>query len=169
MTDKRQLLGTLAVADGKGVVRIEDRFDTDVADLWDALTDPARLSRWLGKVDGDLRLGGEFRGHYFSSGWEGTGRVKQCDPPHRLLVSTRGDGADEDHTIEMTLTPEGDGTLLVIETRGMSENMVGGYGAGTQVHVEDLASYLAGGERCDSDARMQDLFPAYQLLVVERR
>ena len=40
--------------------------------------------------------------------------------------------------------------------------MVAGYGAGIQVHVEDLAAYVAGGERCDSDARMGVLFPAYQ-------
>ena len=26
-----------------------------------------------------------------------------------------------------------------------------GYGAGIQVHVEDLAAYIGGGERCDSD------------------
>jgi uncharacterized protein YndB with AHSA1/START domain len=168
MSDKQRLLGTLSVADGKGVVRMEDRFDTDAADLWDALTDPVRLARWLGRVEGDLRLGGEFRGHYFSSGWEGTGRVQECEPPHRLLVSTRGDGAESDHTIEMTLTADGEGTLLVIETRGMPENMVAGYGAGIQVHVEDLASYLAGGERCDSDARMKELFPAYELLAVGR-
>ena len=36
-----------------------------------------------------------------------------------------------------------------------------GYGAGIQVHVEDLAAYIGGGERCDSDARMGELFPAY--------
>ena len=48
-------LGTLRAADGKGVVRLEDRFDTDVDDLWSALTDPRRLARWLGEVDGDLR------------------------------------------------------------------------------------------------------------------
>jgi uncharacterized protein YndB with AHSA1/START domain len=29
--------------------------------LWTALTDPARLARWYGQVDGDLRPGGAFR------------------------------------------------------------------------------------------------------------
>lgn len=45
-------LGTLRAADGKGVVRLEDRFDTDMDDLWSALTDPRRLARWLGEVEG---------------------------------------------------------------------------------------------------------------------
>jgi uncharacterized protein YndB with AHSA1/START domain len=69
---------------------MEDRFDTDIDDLWSALTDPARLGRWLGQVEGDLRLGGEFRARFFASGWEGTGRVEACEPPRRLLVRTRG-------------------------------------------------------------------------------
>ena len=67
---------------------MEDRFDTDIDDLWSALTDPRRLARWLGEVEGDLRLGGEFRARFFASGWEGTGRVEACEPPRRLLVTT---------------------------------------------------------------------------------
>src|SRR5260370_35815493 len=55
------ILGSLGSADGKGVVRMEDRFDTDIDDAWSALTDPSRLPRWYGEVEGDLRLGGEFR------------------------------------------------------------------------------------------------------------
>ena len=66
-----RILGSLRSADGKGVVRMEDRFETDVDDLWSALTDPGRLARWLGEVDGDLRLGGEFRARFFASGMGG--------------------------------------------------------------------------------------------------
>jgi hypothetical protein len=56
-----RILGTLRSDGGDGVVRMEDRFDTDIDDLWSALTDPARLSRWHSRVEGDLRLGGTFR------------------------------------------------------------------------------------------------------------
>ena len=75
------ILGSLRAMDGTGVVRMEDSFETDIDDLWSALTDPSRLARWIGEVEGDLRLGGEFRAHFFSSGWEGTGRVEVCEPP----------------------------------------------------------------------------------------
>src|SRR3954469_19134515 len=141
-----RMLGTLAEADGTGVVRIEDRFDTDVEDLWSALTDPTRLARWLGDVEGDLRLGGEFRALFFASGWEGTGRVDACEPPRRLVVTTQGTDAERQHTIEVTLTADADHTVLVLETRGLPLDNVAGYGAGTQIHVEDLAAYLNGGE-----------------------
>ena len=56
-----RIVGSLGSADGVGVVRMEDRFDTDIEDLWSALTDPGRLARWLGNVEGELRLDGEFR------------------------------------------------------------------------------------------------------------
>ena len=35
-----RILGSLRSADGVGVVRIEDRYDTDIDDLWSALSDP---------------------------------------------------------------------------------------------------------------------------------
>src|SRR3954447_175247 len=102
----RRILGSVRSADGQGMVRMEGRFNTDIDDLWSAVTDPSRLARWLGEVEGDLRLGGEFRARFFASGWEGTGRVEACEPPERLLVLTKdADEPDEldEHAIEATL------------------------------------------------------------------
>jgi uncharacterized protein YndB with AHSA1/START domain len=160
-----RILGRLGSADGRGVVRVEDRFDTGIDDLWSALTEPARLARWLGEVAGDLRLGGEFRAHFLASGWEGTGRVTACEPPRRLLVLTKEPGQLDEHSIEATLTADGDQTILAWEERGMPLDYLAGYGSGIQVHVEDLAAYLAGRERCDAGVRMKELFPAYQELA----
>ena len=162
-----RIVGTLRTADGKGVVRMEDHFDTHIDDLWSALTDPGRLARWLGEFEGDLRLGGEFRAHFFSSGWEGTGRVEVCEPPRHLLVMTRDDRQDEEHAIEATLTADGYHTILILEERGMPVNLLAAYGAGIQVHIEDLAAHIAGGERCDAGARWEELQPAYEALAAK--
>ena len=162
-----RILGSMRSAEGKGIVRMEDRFDTPVDEVWSALTDPRRLAVWLGEVAGDLRPGGEFRAHFFASGWEGTGRVQVCEPPQRLLVLTKD--ADEpgepEHGIEATLTASDGETILVWEERGMPVDQLAAYGAGVQVHVEDLAAYLAGRERCDASARFDELFPTYQELA----
>jgi uncharacterized protein YndB with AHSA1/START domain len=163
-----RLLGSLGSAEGKGFVRMEDRLGAAVDEVWSALTDSSRLTRWLGEVDGDLRPGGEFRARFFASGWEGTGRIEVCEPRQRLLVLTRD--ADEpdtpdEHVIEVTLTADGDETDLVWEERRMPLDLVAAYGAGVQVHVEDLASYLAGAERCDAEERFGELFPLYQQLA----
>jgi uncharacterized protein YndB with AHSA1/START domain len=160
-----RILGSLRSADGKGIARIEDRFDTDIDDLWSALTDPRRLARWMGEVEGDLRLGGEFRARFFASGWEGTGRVEVCEPPRRLLLLTKQPGQTGEHVIEVTLAADGDQTILVWEERGMPLDHLAAYGAGIQVHVEDLAAHIAGRQRGDADARWGEILPAYQDLA----
>ncbi len=160
-----RILGSLRSADGKGVVRMQDRFDTGIDDLWSAITEPRRLARWIAEVEGEPRLGGEFRAR-FTSQWEGTVRVEVCEPPHRLMVVTRADSRPGELVIEATLTADGDQTILVIEARGMRPDQLPDYGAGWQVHVEDLAAHIAGRERCDIEARWDELLPAYQDLGV---
>jgi uncharacterized protein YndB with AHSA1/START domain len=164
-----RILGSLRSADGQGIVRMEDRFDTDIDDLWSALTDPSRLARWIGEVEGDLRLGGEFHFRFFATGSEGTGHVDACEPPRRLLLTMRDPdpqpGQPEEDVIEVTLVADGDQTILVWEERGLPLDLLAAYGSGIQVHVEDLAAYLAGRERVDAEARWNELMPAYQDLA----
>ena len=82
MTENRgaTIEGTLHSVGGKGVVRMKARCETDIDDLWSALTDPRRLAHWYAKVDGDLRVGGEFTATVFGSGWDGRGRIEMCAP-----------------------------------------------------------------------------------------
>lgn len=160
-----RIVGSLGSADGLGVVRMEDRFDTDIEDLWSALTDPGRLARWLGNVEGDLRLGGEFRARFHASGWEGTGRVDSCERPRRLLATTRQSGESYPISIEVILTAVGDQTDLIIEERGMPVAMLAAWGAGDQVHIEDLADHVVGRERREMGTRWDELLPAYQALA----
>ncbi|MGI8608439.1 MAG: SRPBCC domain-containing protein [Candidatus Dormibacteria bacterium] len=171
-----RILGSLRAAYGAGIVRIEDRYDTDIGDLWSALTDPGRLARWYGHVEGDLRPGGEFRLHLESEGWDGAGRVESCDPPRQLLVMMResdeswrkGIGAQPfDEALEAKLTADSDQTILVLEVRGMPLDKIAFYGAGWQIHAENLATYLAGRERGDTEARWDELVPSYQDLAAK--
>ena len=169
-----RILGSLRSADGTGVVRVEDRYDTGIDDLWEALTDPGRLARWYGQVEGDLRPGGQFRLYIAADGWDGTGRVEACEPPRRLLVTTResedsyqkGSGAAPfDEAIEATLNADGGQTVLVIEVRGIPLDKIAFYGAGWQIHAENLAAHIAGRERGDTEARWDELVPPYQDLA----
>jgi uncharacterized protein YndB with AHSA1/START domain len=162
------ILGSLGSAEGKGIVRMEDRFDADIDDVWSALTDPSRLARWYGEVDGDLRLGGAYRARLFSSGWEGTGRVEACEPPQRLLVRIKDADEPDENDIEVLLTWDSDQTVVVWEERGMPLDLLSAYGTGVQLHVEDLADHLAGRERRDDvKARWEELYPAYEGLAAK--
>jgi uncharacterized protein YndB with AHSA1/START domain len=153
------LVGSLRAVDGKAVVRMEDVFDTGIDDLWSALTDPQRLARWIARVEGDLRLGGQFRAS-FTSGWEGPGRVDVCDPPRRLLVTMDQDQQDET-VIAAELIPDGEQTRLVVEERGLPFAEAADHGGGWQAHIEDLAAHLAGRPRTDWRTRWAELAPAY--------
>jgi hypothetical protein len=94
--------------------------------------------------------------------------VDACEAPQRLLVTTTGDGESETHTIEATLSADGDQTILIIEEAGMPAEHLAGYGAGIQIHVEDLAAYLAGRDRVPQ-SRWQELMPTYEELAAKVR
>lgn len=67
--------------DGKPAraVIITRTYDTDQADLWNALTSPERLPRWFLPVEGDLKLGGRYQ----LKGNAG-GTITDCEPPAHL-------------------------------------------------------------------------------------
>ena len=159
-TATNHVVGSVRAEDGKAVVRMEDRYRTDVDDLWSAITDPRRLARWVARVDGDLRVGGAFHAS-FTSGWEGPGRVDVCEPPRRLLV-TMSPGEDDQTEIEAELVRDGEVTRLVIEERGIPLGEAPDHGAGWQAHVEDLAAHLAGRPTAEWHTRWTELIPAYR-------
>jgi uncharacterized protein YndB with AHSA1/START domain len=165
MSSSTRIIGTLRrMPDGKGAVRMEDVYDTEIDDLWSAITDPDRLSRWIADVKGDLRAGGQIHAR-FTSTWEGPGRIETCQAPHHLVLVLEP-GTPDETVIEATLAAEHDRTRLVVEERGLPLDVLAGHGSGWQAHVEDLATYLRGDQPGDWKTRWTALTPAYQELAV---
>ena len=157
MTDR--IISSVRSDSDRGTVHVEDVYDTSVDDLWAAITEPERLARWIAQVSGDLRVGGGFS-VTFTSSWEGVGAVLACEPPHRLMVSTREESGSET-VIEALVSPEGDRARLVVEERGLDVDAAPYHAAGWQVHLEDLGAALAGRPVSDWSARWKQLAPAY--------
>lgn len=91
-----------------------------------------------------------------------------ASPSTRILDESyrRGQGVPPFEAIlEATLTPDGDQTLLVIEVQGMPLDKIAFYGAGWQIHAENLAAHIAGRERGDTEARWGELVAPYQDLA----
>jgi len=153
--------GTLHSVEGKGVVRMRCRYETDIDDTWSALTDPQRLARWYGKVEGDLRVGGEYTAVISISGWDGRGRVEACAPPRQLRV-TMWEEVGEESVVTAELVAEGAHTTLEVEVRGVPLDLVWAYGSGWQIHAENLGAHLAGQSCESSDARWGELEPSYR-------
>jgi uncharacterized protein YndB with AHSA1/START domain len=169
MTCDASVLGSLHSDSGEGIVRMEDRLDIGIDDLWGALTDPDRLACWFGEIEGELSPGSGFRVRIALAG-KRTGEVEACEPPQRLLLTMRDPdpqpGQPEQTVIEAQLFAEGAQTRLVWEERGVPVNLLPAYGAGIQIHVEHLADYITGRELRNVEARWNELFPAYEALGV---
>lgn len=96
------------------VVTLSRTYAADPDELWDAITDAGRLSRWFLPVSGDLELGGRYQ-------FEGNagGFVRECDPPRRLLVTWAmgPDGPADTSLVEVRLVGVEGGTRLELEHR----------------------------------------------------
>ncbi len=154
--------GTMrALDDSRGAVRVEDVYDTDIDDVWRSCTAPARLARWIAEVSGDLRVGGTVHA-VMTSTWSGPVRIEVCDAPHHLLLTSEPGTGDETQ-IEAWLTAEGSRTRLVVEERGLPVGQLPFYGAGWQVHLEDLGrSLVSDGPRHAGGWSEQTAAPAWQ-------
>jgi uncharacterized protein YndB with AHSA1/START domain len=150
-----------ALDEQRGAIRVEDVYDTDIDDLWDACTDPERLARWIAVVSGDLRVGGTIHAT-FTSTWTGPGRVDVCERPRHLLL-TMEPGSEDESQIEAWLETDGNKARLVIEERGLPLAQLHFHGAGWQAHLEDLSHTLAG-EESVWKARWTELTPAYETM-----
>lgn len=126
--------------DTRGVVRVQDVYDTGIEDLWLACTSPQRLARWIAEVSGDLHVGGTVQA-VFTSTWSGPVRIETCEATHHLLLTCAPD-TDEQTEIEAWLTAEGPRTRLVVEERGLLVAQMHFHAAGWQVHLEDLGRSL---------------------------
>ena len=91
--------------------------------------------------------------------------TSNAHPGTRILGSLRSADGRGVVRMESRLDADGDLTIVAWEERGMPLDHLAAYGAGIQVHVEDLAAHLAGHERCDAEARFGELLPAYQGLA----
>src|SRR3984893_19112152 len=75
-------------------------YDSDVEDVWDALTNAERIPRWFLPVTGDLRLGGryQFKGN-------AGGEITRCEPPRLLAVTWEFGGSVSWLTVQLADDP----------------------------------------------------------------
>ena len=116
-------------------------FDVTPEELWDALTMPERVQRWLGPTSGDFRVGGRFDIEGNASGDIGT-----CDRPTLIQVTWEYGG--EPSWVDATLTPSGDGTSLTINHTAVTppewwdQFGAGAVGIGWEMVLMGIAEHL---------------------------
>lgn len=160
--------GTLHSSQGKGVVRLRARYGHPLTELWSALSDPERLAGWFGNVSGELRSGGEFSAFVYSSEWDGHGRIDECRPSERLVV-TMWEEEGLEHTAAADLEVEESLTTLRLQVSGVPLEFAWAYASGWHEHLDDLGSYLEGRHRSrkSSDSQFDDFAATYRDISVE--
>jgi uncharacterized protein YndB with AHSA1/START domain len=114
-------------------------------EVWDALTAPDRLARWMGPVTGDLQVGGRYQ----VEGNAG-GEILTCQRPSLLSVTWEYDG--EVSSVDVTLQADDDGTRLVLEHRAVvpadfwERFGPGATGMGWELALMGLGEHLAAPE-----------------------
>lgn len=154
----RRTMGAATLPAGDAyTIELRRRYNAPIDDVWNAITDPERLGRWLKPVAGDLRLGGSF---VFDGGEHG--EILACDAPRRLRVSWLfGPEADEwpgTSEVEVLLSPgpAGGTEFALVHAAAVGEPMFPTYGPGAggvgwDLHLLTLAGFLADGENLDHD------------------
>ncbi|HEX9338893.1 MAG TPA: SRPBCC family protein [Pseudonocardiaceae bacterium] len=105
-----------AVAGDSTSVLLRRDFDATVEDVWDACTDPTRISRWFLPVTGEFTVGG----HYQLVEHAG-GEILRCEAP-RLLRVTWVFGDLPPSEVEVRLSPAAtDRTLFELEHSRITE------------------------------------------------
>ncbi|GAA2208318.1 SRPBCC family protein [Nonomuraea monospora] len=132
------------------VVVLRRHYDAEVEDVWQACTDPDRLSRWFMPISGDLRLGGTYQ-------LEGNagGEILRCEPPSLLKVSWLFGPDPGFSEVEVRLAAKDGGTLFELtHTAEPPEEFWGQFGPGAvgvgwDLALLGLALHLAGGEKVE--------------------
>jgi uncharacterized protein YndB with AHSA1/START domain len=147
----RRKVGTRVLEAGQArVVTLSQVYETDIDDLWDACTNPARIPRWFLPISGDLRLGGRYQ-------LEGNagGTIEACDPPRGFTATWEFDGRGITW-IELRLTSEGEGrTRFELDHVGHIDDDLwaefgpGAVGIGWDLGLVGLALHVASGAAVD--------------------
>src|SRR5262245_17472215 len=152
--ENRQYLGKPALV--AVAIRI---YDTTVDDLWDAVTTPERLARWLLPVEGDLTLGGRYQ----LKGNAG-GTITRCERPAALDLTWEIMGGTS--WVNVRLAADGMKARLTLEhiahRDGIGEEHLKQYGPGAvgigwDLALEGLGRHLL----CPAESLDHEAFEAW--------
>lgn len=148
--------GCLTRLDGRTDLEIERQFKAAIEDVWQSVTDPESLSRWIGTFSGEPGPGKtvQFRMLFEQGDTLSTVLIEACEPPRRLIVSTKD--AHGSWQVEFRLRSSGDTTTLTFVQHLDDPKLAGDVGPGWEYYLDMLVASRTGAPRPSFD----DYYPA---------
>jgi uncharacterized protein YndB with AHSA1/START domain len=151
------------IVDGT-TVRFERILPASVARVWWFLSDQEGMAAWLTNAELEPRAGGRVELRWESGDVE-HGEVTRWEP-ERLLEYTWSAGGERS-LVRYELTPQGDGTLLVLTHERLAPNRLAGYAAGWDAHLAMLFAACEGATRQFQET-FERMVPIYRECVARR-
>lgn len=125
------------------VVRLSRAFAAPPSEVWSAITDPARLARWLGTIDGEPASGAFLLRVVDAPDQPAHVRVEHCAPERSLRLAWQWEGEAPSRLSAMV---DGDEThtVLTLEHRLGEATYAHDYGGGWEQHLTELAGLWPG-------------------------
>jgi uncharacterized protein YndB with AHSA1/START domain len=141
---------TIGLRPSTFVVEREVHIDASPETVFEFFTDPVKAVRWMGVAATlDPRPGGIYRveiGPYIA-----LGEFVEVDPPNRIAWTWGWENHPEmtppgSSTVEMTLTADGDGTVVRLVHSGLAPESIEGHAHGWDQYMPRLAIAATGGD-----------------------
>jgi uncharacterized protein YndB with AHSA1/START domain len=134
-----------------GVLERQVRIAAHAETIFPFLTDAEKMARWIGTSAAlDPRPGGDFRLE-MGDGNVVVGNFLEVDPPRRVVFTWGWEGAGSPlppgaSTVEITLIPDGDGTLLRLRHLGLPAGQIPPHATGWDHYLARLVVAGEGGD-----------------------
>jgi uncharacterized protein YndB with AHSA1/START domain len=144
----------VAVIGKHGAVVSSVKIDARPETVFEFFTQAEKMARWIGlAAELEGRPGGAWRVAFNEHGWVAAGELVQAEPPERLVFTWGWEGSDVaadlppgSSTVEVTFTPDGDGTVVRLEHRDLPPDLRIVHGLGWEHALGRLAVAATGGE-----------------------
>jgi uncharacterized protein YndB with AHSA1/START domain len=138
----------------RNVVEREVRIEASPATVFEFFVDPEKMIRWMGsRAELDPRPGGIYRVE-INEQVIARGEYIEIEPPGRVVVTFGWEGQEAgsgEHSVppgssrvEVSLEPDGDGTLVRLRHLGLPEQALEIHGHGWDLYLSRLAEAAAG-------------------------
>lgn len=146
--------------EGNHCVVYDRTFAAPIEAVWAAVTEPARLERWIGTWTGDPASGSVT----FRMTAEGEDveperfAIDDCDPPRRLAVTSPAPGEEPDWRLVLELVEEAGTTTLTFSQSVPSAEWAASVGPGWEYYLDRLVAAETGTDVSAID--FDDYYPA---------